>query len=78
MALKSAAKIEGKIEIIPEESPVGDSQSNGLAEGGVKIVQGLTRTLADALEGRYQRKIAKDFERAVKRRSVTCARHARS
>ena len=32
VALKAAAKLEGKVEIVPEESPVGDSQSNGLAE----------------------------------------------
>ena len=42
--LQSAAKLEGKAEVMMEESPVGDSQSNGLAENAVKMGQGLIRT----------------------------------
>ena len=60
VALKSAAKLEGKAEVMMEESPVGDSPSNGLAENAVKMIQGLVRTLVDALEGKYGVKLPSD------------------
>ena len=39
-----------KIEIMIEHSPVGDSQANGDAERVVQSVQGIARTLKEALE----------------------------
>ncbi len=60
VALKSAVNGETKLEIIPEESPVGDSQSNGLVEGAVKIIQGLARSQIDAVEGRCGIKVPKE------------------
>ena len=60
VALKAAAKMEGRAEVIMEESPVGDSPSNGLAEGAVKIIQGLVRTIAEATAGRYEEKVPRE------------------
>ena len=36
-----------------EESPVRESRSNGSIENAVQLVQGMIRTLRDALESRY-------------------------
>ena len=41
-------------EVVPEGSPVGESQSNGAAEAGIRSVEGMVRTLKAALEGRYE------------------------
>eukprot|EP00969_Alexandrium_andersonii_P039439 1728313-Alexandrium_andersonii.AAC.1 len=43
-----------------EESPVGESESNGMAERAVQEVQGQVRTLRDAFEARYQERMAGD------------------
>ncbi len=43
-------KIENGIEVMMEESPVGESQSNGLAEGAVRICKGAVKTLKHAYE----------------------------
>ena len=45
-----AARKEVDVEIVPEHSPVGESQSNGDVERAVQSVQGLARTIKDALE----------------------------
>ena len=54
LALKAAAvkivqNATGK-EIVMEESPVGDSQSNGLAENAVKEVKGIVRSMRWAFD----------------------------
>ena len=53
-ALKSdAAKVlreQRRVQAGFEESPVGDSQSNGLTEGAVRGAKGLTRTLGHVAE----------------------------
>ena len=41
-----------------EQSPVGDSQGNGLIESGVKSLEGMVRTIKFALEDRIGRKIS--------------------
>ena len=41
-------------ETVPMNSPVGESQSNGRVENAVQRVQGLIRTLKDALERRFE------------------------
>ena len=41
--------VTGK-EVVLEESLMGDSQSNGLAEGAVKEIKGVVRSLRWALE----------------------------
>ena len=43
-----------EVQIIPEESPVGESQSNGEVESAIKQVQGHIRTLRLNLQARYQ------------------------
>ena len=40
-----------------QESPVGESQSNGVAENAVKQVQGHVRVIRDGLEARYKQKV---------------------
>ncbi len=45
-----------------EESPVGDSKSNGVIENVVKAIQGHSRTIRDGLEARYQRRIEGEHE----------------
>ena len=41
-----------------EQSPVGDSQGNGLIESGVKSLEGMVRTIKFALEDHIGRKIS--------------------
>ena len=48
-AVRIVQSVTGK-EVVLEESPVGDSQSNGLAEGAVKEIKGVVRSLRWALE----------------------------
>ena len=57
IALKAAVKRENINNIILEESPVADSQGNGMVERAVQEVQGQVRTLKDALETRYGIKV---------------------
>ena len=40
--------------VVPEHSPVGDSQSNGVVERAIKSVEGQIRVAKSALEGRTQ------------------------
>ena len=42
------------VQIIPEESPVGGSQSNGDVEAAIKQVQGQIRTMRLAVQARYK------------------------
>ena len=49
-------------EMVPEESPKGDSQSNGFAETCVREVKGMTRTLKSCLEERTGEEIKMDGE----------------
>ena len=55
--LKSAVKRDMAQEVICEESPVGEAQSLGSVSIQVQIVQGQVRTLRDALETRYGKRI---------------------
>ena len=59
-ALKEAVKNELCIDVIPEESSVGNHAANGDAESTVRQVQGQIRTMKDALESRYGERIARD------------------
>ena len=59
-ALKEAVRMELDIDIIPENSPVGDHAANGVAEATVKQVQGQIRTMKDALETRIGARIEAD------------------
>ena len=54
LALKKAVKDITKIEIISEESPVGNHQANGEIENAIKRFAGQFRTLKESIESRYQ------------------------
>ena len=62
LALKTEAlkclKVLAAKEVVLEESPVGDSQSNGLAEMAVREVKGVVRSLRWALEELHGMKIS--------------------
>jgi len=58
--LKEAIRLESGIEIIDEESMVGDSASNGAAENAVKRVQGKVRSIKSGLERRLKQKLPED------------------
>ena len=59
-ALKEAIKNELAIEVIMEESPVGDHAANGDVESAVRQVQGQIRTMKDALESRCGQRLPRD------------------
>ena len=48
---------EKGIECIPENSPVSESQSNGVIERGIQDIEGQVRVLKDMLDHKYNRKI---------------------
>ena len=48
------------IELQPEDSPVGESKSNGEIERAIQTMQGQVRALKSNLEGRYKRKILEE------------------
>ena len=56
-ALREAVRLESGMEILNEESPVGDSQSNGGIENAVQDAQGQIRTTKLGLERRLERKV---------------------
>ena len=62
LALLAAVKRELReaCEIVPEESPVGEHQSNGQVENAIKNVQGQVRTMRIGLQSRYKRRIKAD------------------
>ena len=59
-SLKEAVKNELGIEVVMEESPVGDHAANGDVESAVRQVQGQIRTMKDALESRYGERLPGD------------------
>ena len=52
LALRDAVKRRKSIDIVPEESPKYESQSNGVIENSIRTVQAQIRTMKDALESR--------------------------
>ena len=57
MALRDAIKNESKLDIIPQETPEGESQSNGRVEGSIELIKGQVRTMRLALQSRHDRVI---------------------
>ncbi len=51
-------ELKGDVEIMIENSPVGEHQSNGEVESIIGSTQGYIRTLKDALETSYDTKIS--------------------
>jgi len=62
VALKEAVKAEQAIDMILEESPVGDHRANGEVEAAVKQVQAKIRTQKDALETRIGERMKGDHQ----------------
>ena len=60
VALKQAIKTERSEEIIMEESPVGESASNGEIENAIKRIDGQFRAMKSSLEERLGQKLARD------------------
>ena len=60
LSLKQAVKDNTNVEIIPEESPVGDHQANGEVENAIKRIAGQFRTLKESTETRYQERLKSD------------------
>jgi hypothetical protein len=67
MALKEAVRVESECEVVPEESPVGEHQSNGGAEAAVRVVQGQVRAMQDALESRLGKRMGGELLSPVAR-----------
>ena len=51
---------EERVGLTFDESAVGESQSNGVAENAVQQIQGHSRVLRDGVEERYQKKVTGD------------------
>ena len=47
-------------EVIPEESPVGEHQCNGMVERAIQSINGQAKTLKLSLEERYKGKIGQE------------------
>lgn len=59
--LKKAVRLEcADIEIVMDESPVGEYQSNGQIESAICQVQGVFRSMKDALESRLGKRLDGD------------------
>eukprot|EP00435_Cladocopium_sp_Y103_P058604 s680_g20.t1 len=61
VALKEAAAREAAIESMPEESPVGDHQANGLAENAIREVKRQIRVLRSAFEESIGRVLSDEY-----------------
>jgi hypothetical protein len=60
--LQRKVKALAKIDIIMEETPVGDHQSAGSIESGIRLIQAYSRTYRLALETRLQAEIPEDHK----------------
>ena len=59
-ALRTAVMRNREQGTAPEESPVGESQSNGEVENAVKMIQGMARVIKAGLERRLGKRIPRD------------------
>ena len=59
VAVQDMVQQEAGMEIVPENSPKGESQSNGPAESAVRELAGMVRTLKDSIETKTGEKIDK-------------------
>ena len=62
MALKEEVRRRLDQDVIFEESPIGESQSNGRVERVVRTVKGHIRTMKEALDSRFQERIPLDHQ----------------
>ena len=61
LALKNEIRKNIKEEVVFEESPVGESQSNGMIERAVRDVKAQIRTMKEALDARYGIRIGNEI-----------------
>ena len=61
----TALKGDLDIQVTPEESPVGESESNGEVESAIKQVQGQFRTVRLSLQSSYQQIVPDDHVAAL-------------
>ena len=59
-AVKRARERSEKVEIMPEESPVGEHKNNGEVERAIQTIQGQMWTMRLAWQSRYKAKIRTD------------------
>ena len=59
VAVQEMVQKEVGVEMVPENSPKGESQSNGQAESAVRELAGMVRTLKDSIEVKTGEKIGK-------------------
>ena len=59
LALREQVK-QGPFVVKDEESPVKESQSNGLIENTIRTEQGQIRAVKDGLDTRYERKVSRE------------------
>ena len=57
---KEMMKGKGELQMIAEEPPGGEHQSNGEVENAIKSIQSQVRTMRLALQARYRSKIRTD------------------
>ena len=69
--LKETVKRVSDTQIVCEESPVGESKSLGSVNVQIQALQGMVRTLRDAMESRYGNRLEST------KPSYSLARHAR-
>ena len=60
VALKEAINAERQERIVLEESPVGESKSNGGIETAIQQVQGHIRTIKDGMEAIFDKILPED------------------
>ena len=60
LAFKERVRNEWDKEMVPEESPTGESESNGVVERAIQDVQGQIRTIKDGLEARIGEKYKRE------------------
>ena len=58
--LQETARIRAPAKTFIEQSPVGESESNGVAERGIQTIEGEIRVLKDAFEARVEKKLRSD------------------
>ena len=55
--MKKYKESQNRVEVMMENYPKGDSQANGDAERAVRSIQGLGRTMKDALESAIETEV---------------------
>ena len=60
LSVQDAVRKEAKTEMVPENSPKGESPSNGSIESAIRELSGMTRTLKDFIECKMGEQLGQD------------------